>query len=330
MVVDNRVDTVAPPDVRMHRAALDGPGADQRDLDHQVVEHPRPQPRQGGHLRAGLHLEHPDRIGAGQHFVHRRFGQVQLGQVDLDAFVFGDQVDGVVQRREHTQPEQVEFHQTDCRAVVFVPLQDTAVFHARPFHRADIGDRAVADHHAAGVDAHVPGQVLDLGGQVDYLLGDVLDIRRPRVPVSDLLAPRILLSLRESQGAGHVAHRDPPAVGDHIGDLSGVVTAVLVIDVLDDLFALIRLDVDVDIGWPVAGRRQETLEQQLVGHRIDRGDAEGITDCGVGRRSPALAQNVVLPAESGDVVDHQEIAWKRQLRNDFQLVLDLGIRLPRL
>ena len=160
----------------MHRAALDRARADQRDLDHQVVEHPRLQPRQGGHLRARLHLEHPDGIGALQHLVHRRLAQIELGQVDLDALVLGHQVDDVVQRREHTQPEQVELHQTDCRAVVFVPLQHTAILHPRPLHRAHVGDRAVADHHAAGVDAHVPRQVVDLQCQVDHLFRDVLDV----------------------------------------------------------------------------------------------------------------------------------------------------------
>ena len=77
----------------MHRSALDRARADQRDLDHQVVEHPRLQPRQGGHLRARLHLEHPDGIGALQHLVNRRLAQIELGQVDLDALVLGHQVD---------------------------------------------------------------------------------------------------------------------------------------------------------------------------------------------------------------------------------------------
>ena len=312
VVVDNRVQAVAPPDVGVHRPALDGPGTDQRDLHHQVVEDPRPQARQGGHLRPRLHLEHADGIGAGQHLVHRRLGEVEFGQVHLGPLVLGHQVDGVVQRREHAQPEQVEFHQTDCRTVVFVPLQDAAVLHARPLHRAHVGDRAVADHHAAGMDAHVPRQVPDLVRQIDHLPGNVFYVGRvgQPIPVADLLAPRVLLPLREAQGAGHVAHRDPPAVGDDVGDLGGVVTAVFVVDVLDDLFALVRLDVHVDVGRPVAGGRQEALEQQLVGHRIDRGDAEGITDRGIGRRSPALTQDVVLSAEPGDVVDHQEVARK--------------------
>ena len=85
----------------MYRTALDGTGTDQRHLHHQVVEHPRLQPRQGGHLGAGLHLEHPDRIGALQHLVDAFVGQVEVGQIHLDAFVLSDQVDRIVQCGEH-------------------------------------------------------------------------------------------------------------------------------------------------------------------------------------------------------------------------------------
>ena len=58
VVVGDRLLAVAAADVRVHRVALDRAGADQRDLDHQVVEGARFQPGQGGHLRAGLDLEH--------------------------------------------------------------------------------------------------------------------------------------------------------------------------------------------------------------------------------------------------------------------------------
>ncbi|CFB95985.1 Uncharacterised protein [Mycobacterium tuberculosis] len=101
----------------------------------------------------------------------------------------------------------------------------------------------------------MPRQVADLGGQVDHLLGDAVNVVGLPGPVADLLAPRVLLARREAQGAGHVTHRAAPPVGDDVGDLGGVVAAVFVVDVLDDLFALIRLDVDVDVGWPVAGGR---------------------------------------------------------------------------
>ncbi len=58
---------------RMHRATLNRTGANESDLDHEVVEPPRLQAREQPHLRARLHLEHPDRIGPAQHVVDRRF-----------------------------------------------------------------------------------------------------------------------------------------------------------------------------------------------------------------------------------------------------------------
>ena len=327
MVVGDGLFTVAPLDVGVHRATLDRARPDQGDLDHQVVEHPGLEPGQGGHLRAGLHLEHPDRVGPLQHLVHRSLAQIQLGQVHVDALVLGDQVDAVVQRGEHPQAQHVELHQTDCRTVVFVPLQHAAVLHPGPLDRAHVGDGAIADHHAAGVDAHVPGQVGDLHGQVHHLLGDAFHVRgvgQP-VPPADLFAPGVLLPLGEAQGAGHVAHRAAAAVGDHVGHLGGVLAAVPLVDVLDRLLAQVGFDVDVDVGRSVPGRGQEPLEQQLVCHRVDVGDLQCVADRRVGRRTSALSEDVVESAESGDVVHHQEIARKAELLDDGQLVLDLGV-----
>ena len=56
------LEAVVAAQVRMHRTALDRARPDQRDLDDQVVELLRAQPRQGGHLRPGLHLEHAHRV----------------------------------------------------------------------------------------------------------------------------------------------------------------------------------------------------------------------------------------------------------------------------
>src|SRR5437764_492495 len=53
--------------VRMDHAALDGTRPHDRHLDHQVVENLRLQPRQHGHLRTALDLEHAHRIGAADH-----------------------------------------------------------------------------------------------------------------------------------------------------------------------------------------------------------------------------------------------------------------------
>ncbi len=113
------------------------------------------------------------------------------------------------------------------------------------------------------MDAHVPGQIGDLQRQVDHRFRNVLDMSRfgEVPPLADLLAPGILLTLREPQRASHVAHGAAAAVGDDVGHLGGIVPAVAVVDVLDRVLAQIRFDVDVDVRRPVTRRRQEPFEQ---------------------------------------------------------------------
>ena len=165
--VGDRLLAVAPADVGVHRPALDGPGSDEGHLHHQVVEGAGLEAGQRGHLGPALDLEHPDRVGPAQHVVDLvLLGDV--GQVDLHAVGVADQVDGVVQGAEHAQAQQVELDQAHRRAVVLVPLQDGAVLHAGPLHRAHLDHRPVAQHHAARVDAQVAGEVLDLAGQLEH------------------------------------------------------------------------------------------------------------------------------------------------------------------
>src|SRR5690606_13013085 len=94
------------------------------------------------------------------------------GQVDGDAVEPGDEVDGVVQRAQHAQAEQVELHQPGGRAVVLVPLEHGTTLHRGPLDGAHLDDRAVADDHAARADAEVAGEVLDLPGQRQHVVGD--------------------------------------------------------------------------------------------------------------------------------------------------------------
>src|SRR5699024_7041542 len=100
---------------------------------------------------------HAHRVAAAQHVVDPGVGEVQTGEVHLEVFVLGREVDGVVQGGEHAQAQQVELDQPDGRAVVLVPLQDGPPGHARPFDGHHVRHRSVADHHAPGVDAEVPG-----------------------------------------------------------------------------------------------------------------------------------------------------------------------------
>ncbi len=241
-----------------------------------------------------------------------------------------DEVDGVVQGAEHAQAEQVELDQPDRGAVVLVPLQHGAVLHAGPLDRAHLDHRPVAQHHAARVDAEVAGEVLDLPGQIEHRLGDLvigLGLRAGhRGPAVDLLGPGVLLAGGVAEGPGHVAHRRAGPVGDDVGHLRRVLAPVAPVDVLDDLFAAVALDVDVDVGRTVALGGQEALEQQAEGHGVGLGDAEGEADRRVGRRPPALAEDVGPPAELDDVPHDEEVAGEAELLDDVELVVDLGPR----
>ena len=264
------------------------------------------------------------------------------------------------------EAQQVELHEADRRAVVLVPLEHGAQRHASrrrravaaarrppacrrcgpgrraprpgpepaPLDRAHLDDGPVADDHAPRVDAQVPGRPLDLAGQRQHRLGDVvarsappaLLVRRGRHgrPHVHLLRPGVLLAGRVAQRLGHVAHRRAGPVADDVGHLGRVPAAVAAVDVLDGLLPPAALDVDVDVGGAVALGRQEPLEQQPERHRVGVGDAERVADRRVGGAAPALAVDVGPAAELDDVPHHEEVAGEPQRLDDRELVVDLG------
>ena len=95
-----------------------------------------------------------------------------MGEIDLDALVLVDQIDRIMQRGQHAKTQQIEFDQTHGGTVVLVPLQDGPILHPTPFHRAHLGNGSVADHHSTGMDTEVPGEILDLRGQVEDIGGN--------------------------------------------------------------------------------------------------------------------------------------------------------------
>ena len=69
MQVCHAFGVVAPPQVRVHRTALDGARAYEGYLYYEVVESTRPEPGERPHLRSALDLENPDGICLAEHFV---------------------------------------------------------------------------------------------------------------------------------------------------------------------------------------------------------------------------------------------------------------------
>jgi hypothetical protein len=79
-----------------------------------------------------------------------------------------------------------------------------------------------------------------------------------------LLATAVDAVQVEAQRAPHVAQRAARAVADDHTGQRGAVAAVLAVDVLDDLFAALVLEVDVDVGRLVALGADEAFEQQVL------------------------------------------------------------------
>ena len=311
-------------DERVHGPALDGAGADQRDLDHEVVEPPGLQARQQAHLRARLDLEHADRVGAAQHVVDRLLLLRDGRQLPVVPRRGADHVEAVLQGRQHPESQQVELDQPHPGGVVLVPLDHRAVLHAGVLDRHDLAHRPVGEHHAAGVDAEMPRRLEQLGRELEHLIGDVVAGARleQSAPPLDLLGPGILLPRRMPQRLGHVAHGVLGPVLDDVRDLRGAIAPVLLVDPLDDLFPTIGVEVDVDVGLLFAQARQEPLEGQVVADRVDRRDVEQIADGTVGRGPATLTQDAAAPRLLHDAVDDQEVARKVLQLDDAELLLD--------
>ena len=143
-------------------------------------------------------------------------------------------------------------------------------------------------------------------------------LRRAHLPVSD---PRIDNARRVPQHPRRIAQCTAPPVGNDIGHLRGIVTTILFIDVLNDLFPTARLDIYIDIRWPIPFWRQKPLKQQPGTNGVNIGDPQRKTHHRVSGRTAPLRQNSRPATELTDVVHDEEVARETQLSNHSQLIL---------
>ena len=126
-----------------------GPGRTMATSIDQVVELARREPRQHGHLRARLHLEHADGVGARNHLVDARVFARDVGQPERLAAEARHQLEAAAQRRQHAEAQHVHLEQAQVIEIVLVPFDDGAVFHGRVFDGHEFLEQALRDHEAA-------------------------------------------------------------------------------------------------------------------------------------------------------------------------------------
>ena len=130
----------APPlEVGVDHIALDRPGADNRHLDHQIIEAARAQPRQHVHLRPAFDLEHPQRIALAQHVVNLGILARDRRERQRLAVMCAQQIEAFADAGQHPQRQNIDLEDAERVDIVLVPFDETA-----------LGHRAVADRHGLG------------------------------------------------------------------------------------------------------------------------------------------------------------------------------------
>lgn len=115
----------------------DGAGADDGDLDGEVIEDGGLHDGEGGHLGAGFDLEGADGVGFLEEGVGGGVVFWEGGEIDGFAALVAE-ADGVFHGGEHAEAEEVDFYDAECFAVVFVPLEDGAAGHGGGLEGDDV------------------------------------------------------------------------------------------------------------------------------------------------------------------------------------------------
>jgi hypothetical protein len=336
----DRLLAVAATQIGMDHVALNRTGTDDGHLDHQVVEALRFHARQEVHLRPALDLEDADGIGPAQHVVNAPVFRRHRRQREVAAVGAADQVEGLVDTRQHAEPQHVDLEDPQGVEVVLVPLDDGAALHRRVLDRHHLAERAAGDDEAAHMLGEMAGKADELPREPEH------QAQRPLVWIEPQLThPRLIHALaaaapdlagerphgikREPQGLAHVADRTAGAVVDDGRRQPRPIAAVLVVDVLDHLLAPLVLEVDVDVGRLVALGGDEALEEKVDAVRVDRGDAEAVADSRVGGRAAALAQDPARAGEADEIVHGEEIGRVIERGDQPELVLDQPAHLIR-
>ena len=198
-------------------------------------------------------MEHTDDVGPTHRVVHRGFFARDCAQIEYLAESFFDFDEDLVDCPQHPEPQKVELDQSHVGAVVFVPLQNRSARHSRVFDGDDLADGLFRQHHPAGMDSEVTGERQGFVGEPNDVFGYFGCFRRVEpAPPFDKPRPRVLVVDPVPERAGDVADGVLGSIGDDVGDLGGVSSTVFLEHVLDDFFAAVGVEIDVDVGRFVA------------------------------------------------------------------------------
>ena len=313
--------------IGMHHVALDRSGPHDGDLDHEIIELRRLQPRQHRHLRPALDLEHADRVGALDHRIDASLLRRHGREPERQSIMPVEQPEPFRQRRQHPQRQHVDLEQPERVEIVLVPLDRGAVVHRRVHDRRDLVEPVAGDDETAAVLRQMAGKAGDflrhLQAQGE---GGIARVQPGQLGARALfLSPAHRIQgdddiLGQAEHLGRLADRRAGAIGRHGAGQPRPLAPIFAVDVLDHLVAPLVLEIDVDVGRLVALGADETLEQEIEPRRIDLGDPQTEAHRRIGRRAAPLAQDSARARKAHDVVHGEEIGRVMQAFDQTQFM----------
>ena len=324
----------------MHHIALDWTGPHNGNLNNQIVEIARFQTWQHVHLRAAFHLKHPDRLGPTQHIVNIAVFGRHGRQLKIFAVMGGNKVKTAPDRAQHAQRQHINFQHAQRVQVILIPFDESPVCHScisdwNHFVETLIGDDETAD------------MLRQMTRETDQFAGHIQchgKRRRFRIKPGfanmfgwwwSAAAAPVQRQKRTGDIAGQphrfgdLAHSRTATIGDHRCRDAGAFTPVFLVNILDDFFAPLMFEININIGRLIALGRNKTFKQQIQSAGVDSRDAEAIAHGRISRRAAPLTQNALTAGKLNQIVNGQKIRRIRKLSNEFQLIANELFQLLR-
>src|SRR5580693_3762381 len=131
----------------------------------------------------------------------------------------------------------------------------------------------------------------------DSFSGDLVEL----VPKGHERPQTVHLLERQPEHLADLPQRALAAIADHFADHRGAIATIFGVNRLDDLFAALVLEVDVDVRWFAPFGGEEALEKKVTSRGVDRGDAEAEANGAVRSAAPPLAEDVERARDLDDL-----------------------------
>ncbi len=171
--------------------------------------------------------------------------------------MLGAEIECLLQACQHAETEQIDLENTEIFQIVLIPLDNSAIFHRRVLHRHHVMQLLARDDEAADMLRQVPRKALQRVRQlnalhqpfiarIEPLLLQVLLFDAARPPMQHLgQIADLILGIAER--LRHFANSTASAIADQRRRQPSAIAAILLVNVLNDFFTPLVLEIDIDI-----------------------------------------------------------------------------------